>query len=635
MKKHTLLFLVTLFSIFLCSFFTEAKSPAFSVHVMKSKTTLNPNMTGTQLIHAEIDILTPEGIEIATKIPIPDYDLLMRTLTIKEAFVLQPDGTKIIVPKENIFTRPSAESQTAPGFSNNVTTTLLFPQLKVGSRLNFTFEFTIKDYGVYGFIGEINPDFFFPTDFMETIIEAPSQTNFFLQAAEARGFPFKETEDLKTHRRIFKATLRNIPAHDSEPSMISPSDLIPSFYASTLKDWESCGRIYAEQSEKLLIITPELQELSNTIVGPSKGLEAAQKIYNWVAQNITYVAVYLDPKGPVVPHPLPEILKKRYGDCKDQVFLMQALLQAQGIEAYGALINSSAATTFPPIPIASYFDHIILYLPKFELYADPTVRFQSFGILTPTLYDKFVVLAIPGRTKSQKEKGKVARTPPLIPLKNVYRVSSKIKLLDSGTFEGENHITTTGPSATELRAFFSRPTDNPEEIASSILQLTPEGGAGVFSSENAYKLDEDCTASGKWKTPKSVSFSQETFFQIPYGLDMRLALPFMRGIFTLKPRLYPLVLAPGICHWSSEILLSETLDVFHLPLSKHLENSAGLYQSTYSQKGNSLFVERTFRLNKCIYPPQDQENLMNLVEMLLQDLQQVVGLKRFEKKNPK
>ncbi|HQS84463.1 MAG: hypothetical protein B7Y25_08000 [Alphaproteobacteria bacterium 16-39-46] len=631
MKKHTLLFLVTLFAISISSFLTEAKSPAFSFHVIKSKTTLNPDMTGTQLIHAEIDILTPEGIELATKIPTPDYDPLMRTLTIKEAFVLQPDGTKIIVPKENIFTRPSPESQTAPGFSNNVTTTLLFPQLIVGSRLDFTLEFTIKNFGAWGFFFETSPDFFFPTDVMEITIEPPSHKDLFLQAAEARDFPFEDIEDPKTHKRLLKAKLRNVPAHDSEPSMISPSDLVPSFYASTLQDWESCGRIYAEQSEKLLIIMPELQELSNTIVGPSKGLEAAQKIYNWVAQNITYVAVYLDPKGPVVPHSLPDILKNRYGDCKDQAFLMQALLKAQGIEAYGALISASAATTVPPIPIASYFDHIIIYLPKFDLYADPTVRFQSFGVLSPTLYDKFVVLAISGRTKSQKAKGKVARTPPLTPLKNVYRVSSKIKLLDSGTFEGENHIDTTGPSATGLRAFFSRITDNPEEIASSILQLTPEGGAGVFSSENAYKLDEDCTARGKWKTPKSVSFSQETFFQIPYGLDMRLALPFMRGIFTLKPRLYPLVLEAGISHWSSEILLSKTLDVFHLPLPRHLENSAGLYQSTYSQKGNSLFIERTFRLNKCVYPPQDQENLMSLVEILLQDLQQVVGLKRFEK----
>ncbi|MBS0184743.1 MAG: DUF3857 and transglutaminase domain-containing protein [Proteobacteria bacterium] len=627
MKNFFSLFIITFIFLFLSPFFCEAKSPAFSYHVQKNKITLNPDLTGKQIIHVEIDISTPEGIELATQIP-TEYDPQMRTLNIKEAFVLQPDGTKIILPQENIFTRPSPTSQTAPGFSNTVTTTLLFPQLCVGSRINFTLEFLIKNFGAWGFSTEMKPDFFFPTDFMEIMIEAPSKEMFFLQAAEARNFPYEDIEDPKTHKHILKATLHNSKAHDSEPSMISPDDLVPAFYASTLPDWETCGRIYAEQSENLMIITPDIQELSNKIVGTSKDLEAAQKIYNWVAQNITYVAVYLDPKGPVVPHPLPEILKNKYGDCKDQVFLMQALLKAQGIDAYGALINSSSSTTYPNVPVASYFDHIIIYLPKYNIYADPTVRFQSFGVLTPSLYDKFVVLAIPKQNDHQKATGKVTRTPPLTSSKNVYRVFSKLKLLDSGVFEGANTIDTTGPSATDLRAFFSRLTDNPEERASSILQLTPEGGAGIFNSDNAYKLDENCIASGEWVSPKIITFPQEIFFQIPYGLDLRLALPFMRSIFTLKPRLYPLILIAGKNHWSSELLLSDAMDVFHLPLSKHVENSAGLYRSDYQLKGNSLFIKRTFQLNKCIYFPNEHKDLMKIIETLLQDLQQVVGLKK-------
>ncbi len=629
MKKHPSLFIMVFCFIFLAPFFSAAKDPAISFHARQSKVILNSDLTGTYWVHTEVDVLTPEGIELTTQIPI-DYDPQMRTLTAKEAFVLQPDGTKISIPKENIFTRPSAASQSAPGFSNNVNTTLLFPQVTVGSRIVFTLEFKVKDFGSYGFFCEMTPEFFFPTDFMETIIEVPK--DFFLQAAEERGLPFKEYEDPKTHKRIFKATLHHVPAHEGEPAMISPNSLLPSFYASTLQDWESCGRIYEEQAEKLRIITPELQDLSNKIVGTSIGKEAAQKIYNWVAQNITYVAVYLDPKGPVVPHLLPEILKNKYGDCKDQVFLMQALLKAQGIVSYGALINSSTTSnTLPPVPLASYFDHIILYIPQLDLYADPTSRFQSFGVLDTILYDKFVVHVIPRQNNNQKASGKIAKIPPLDPLKNVYQVTSHIKLLPSGTFEGENQINTTGPSATELRAFFSRLIDNPEEMASSILQLTPEGGAGTFQSENSYKLDEDCKAKGKWTTPKSVSLSQQTFFQIPYGLDMRLCLPFMRGIFTLNPRLYSLVVVAGIDHWSYEIVLPTPMKIFHLPLPKHIENSAGFYQSRYSQKGNSLFVERTFRLNKCIYTPSEQENLLHLIEALLQDLQQVVGIKRLKK----
>lgn len=623
-------YLLSLCFIFLTPFKAYSKNPAIRFHVKQDKIILNQDLTSTRLLHREIDVLTPEGIEVATKIS-HDYNPKWRTFTIKEAFVLQPDGTKVSLSDQDIFTRPSAESQNAPGFSNNLTTTLLFPKVMVGSRLVFTLEEQVKEYGPWGFYYTSSPDFFFPTDFIETILETPLDKDFFLQVEETRGFPFKQEEDFSTQKRIFKASLRNVPAHEAEPGMISPQDLLPSFYTSTLPDWESIGRIYAEQAAEKLIITPEIQELSDHIVGSSQEREAAQKIYNWMAKNITYVGLYLDPQNSTVPHVTSEILKNHYGDCKDQVALMQALLKCQGIESYTALINASNTYSFPPIPLVSYFNHAIIYIPKFNIYADPTVRFQSFGVLTPDLYDKFVVLAIPPNGKRQKAEGRVARTPPLDPLHNIYRVNSKITLLNSGTFEGENSIYTTGVSSSELRSFFARLTDNPEEMAASVLQMTPEGGVGTMMSPNPYVLDKGCEAKGQWKNLHSVSMSKETFFHVPYGIDFRLALPSMRSLFTLKPRLYPLTIVAGIDQWSYEIVLSDKMRVFHLPFPKRIENSAGFYQSSYQQKGNSLFIERTLRFNKCIYPPQEQQSLMSLVETLLQDLQQVIGIKRLEK----
>jgi len=41
-----------------------------------------------------------------------------------------------------------------------------------------------------------------------------------------------------------------------------------------------------------------------------------------------------------VPHDAQSILDNRYGDCKDHVVILEALLEAVGIDSSPALINS-------------------------------------------------------------------------------------------------------------------------------------------------------------------------------------------------------------------------------------------------------------------------------------------------------
>ena len=67
-----------------------------------------------------------------------------QALEVVEAWVDQPDGSRVPVATGSIFTRPSAASQSAPGFVNSQTTTVLFPQLKIGSRIHIVWRFTQK-----------------------------------------------------------------------------------------------------------------------------------------------------------------------------------------------------------------------------------------------------------------------------------------------------------------------------------------------------------------------------------------------------------------------------------------------------------------------------------------------------------
>ena len=72
--------------------------------------------------------------------------------------------------------------------------------------------------------------------------------------------------------------------------------------------------------------------------------------------------------GGFIPHEAGEVLQSRYGDCKDHVMLLEALLAAKGIKSTPVLIDgmenyrlSAAGTPFA-------FDHMITYVPEFDLF---------------------------------------------------------------------------------------------------------------------------------------------------------------------------------------------------------------------------------------------------------------------------
>jgi hypothetical protein len=122
----------------------------------------------------------------------------------------------------------------------------------------------------------------------------------------------------------------------------------------------------------------------------------ARQLYEWVTQKVRYVAVSIG-SGALTPTPAAETIRNRYGDCKAHVALLAALLAAKGIMSEPALINiASPRYVLPDVPVAS-FDHVILYLPEFDRYVEPTSHHAAFGLLPWAHYGKPVLLAVTGK----------------------------------------------------------------------------------------------------------------------------------------------------------------------------------------------------------------------------------------------
>ena len=140
-----------------------------------------------------------------------------------------------------------------------------------------------------------------------------------------------------------------------------------------------------------IVVTPRVLAKANEITaGITDRREQARKLYEWVAGHVRYVALLFGDGG-VAPHAADTILADSYGDCKDHAVLYSALLKAKGISSQPVIINATNGYFVPQVPQLLTFNHMIVWLPEFGLYADTTANSAPFGALPQFEYGKPVI----------------------------------------------------------------------------------------------------------------------------------------------------------------------------------------------------------------------------------------------------
>ncbi len=116
--------------------------------------------------------------------------------------------------------------------------------------------------------------------------------------------------------------------------------------------------------------------------------EKLRAIYRFVSVNIHYVGLDFG-IGRYQPHSAEDVLSNEYGDCKDKHTLLAALLKAEGIEAWPAMIHASRKLD-PEVPSLAQFNHVITVVPQGGklLWLDTTPEVAPYKLLMPVLRDK-------------------------------------------------------------------------------------------------------------------------------------------------------------------------------------------------------------------------------------------------------
>ena len=181
-----------------------------------------------------------------------------------------------------------------------------------------------------------------------------------------------------------------------------------------------------------------------------KGLELMRRLVTNLHQRVRYTGLEFG-SSRLIPHPAGDTLKSGYGDCKDKAVVLVSALQAAGIPAQLALLNTRGGDDVnTDLAGLGIFDHAIVYVPgKPAIWIDATAEFFGPGEL-PWVDQGRLSLVVGRETKE------LLRIPINTPSENTQRVKREFHLSEYGpaqiveTFEG------TGQESAILRSRYGQ-----------------------------------------------------------------------------------------------------------------------------------------------------------------------------------
>ena len=192
------------------------------------------------------------------------------------------------------------------------------------------------------------------------------------------------------------------------PVLNNVNDLY-SWYASLAK------QVDEKDLQKVYTIAEDIAKKFNT------DLEKAEAIYNWVQENITYVA-FEDGLGGFIPRGAASVCNNRYGDCKDMANLLYVMLNRVGIPSFRTWIGTrDRPYLYDEVPTPMVDNHMITatIIDKDTIFIDGTDSYVNFGMpssftqtkeaLIGISPDKFVLKKVPVQP-SEKSKAIINTT---------------------------------------------------------------------------------------------------------------------------------------------------------------------------------------------------------------------------------
>jgi hypothetical protein len=580
------------------SFPTDVTSP-FTVE-LKGHLVIRENRTATDITTKRTKILSQGAIQSLSQQEVRFVEGMQKLETL-EAFTEKVDGRHVPVSSANIITRDAASGLQATYASDLKIRTFIFPDVAIGDTLVMTLK---SEYLSDFFAGQFTDFDIFPrsasVSSVQYTIESPKNLELAVRATgDGASDKMEVVGDVRRHLVEFTG----LAYRPEEPGAVSPFDRDRYVAVSTFHSYAELGVAYGKAALPQSRPTPEIKSLADEITrGISDRKAQAAAIDAWLKKNIRYVAVYLS-VGRVVPHDAATVLKNRFGDCKDKVTLMSALLSAKGIASESALVNLGSAYSLPEPPTLAVLNHVIVYLPEFDLYDDPTADIAAFGTLAAETYDKPVV-------RVSATGASLARTPPLRFQDHTVQVKTVVQFAADGAVSGQTEESSTGILAAGLRSAGAVVQQiGQETVVQRKLQSSNTPGTGHFDLGSSAELVDpviiknEFALNDRFKPPVPGGIAA-----IPVGMPFSLRPgSFLFGV-RLSGRQSAFACLAGSQSEDIDAIFSLPLPMPIAPTGFSIANPFFTYRSTYRIENRTLKIHREFasRVARQVCPPESE-----------------------------
>lgn len=525
------------------------------------------------------------------------YNGALEQLDVIGAYTQKPDGTQVVVPTEAIMRRDASALGNTPSLSDVKALVVVFPELAVGDRVHLELR---KRSTV--FPGQLAALYFLGThartDLLTVEIHLPRSTPLYV---DNLGFEASTTDE--TDGRVYRFRASNPIAELREEGALSSMDYARRLAVSTFASHAELARAYADGADDKAAPTDEVRKLAASVAGTERDpRRVAERLYAWVGKNVRYLAVMLG-AGMIVPHPAGEVLGNRYGDCKDQTTLLQALLAARGIESTTALLNAQPSFWVSRVPVLENFNHAVVYVPSLDLFLDPTAAGRvPFGKLPFEDQGKAALLIRTGEFRT---------TPVESPGDNTTTRRTRYDVKEDGSIAAQVEIEATGRMADAWRGGRLATEDQRKAAVRKLTAIGRYVGDGTMEVVATDDPGTGAQVRARFVLSGALEWPGAGAMEIPEGLTGPDSLQpqVIRGAAAWKR---PHLAAAGSVRHEYEIVFPARMKILAVPRDVRFENDVAAYSASYQLEGRTLRVVR--QLSDRFSPPLLRPDQAKLIE---------------------
>ncbi len=401
------------------------------------------------------------------------YQSSVETLEIPYVRVRKADGSVVLTPPDTFQDMAADVTREAPFYSDLREKHVAVKGLSVGDVVEYQYTSHLQKplapgqfWGAYSF----TRDSIVLAEHLE--ISVPRSRTIKMKNA---GVTPSITE--RDKYRVYTWDVSNLKIEPKDDDKLATQQVRgrlpePDVQFSSFQSWDEVGKWYGGLQSDRIKPTPEIRAKAAEITKDAASDEAKiNAIYKYVSTEFRYIGIAFG-IGRYQPHTADEVLANQYGDCKDKHTLLAALLAAEGMKAYPALINSSRDID-PDVPSPGQFDHVVGVIPRGDtlLWLDTTPEVAPAGYLLGPLRDKHALLI------ADNHPATLVVTPPDPPFPQSENIEIDGKLSDADVFDARFSRTERGDPEVLLRAVFRKvPQTQWKDLAQGVSYASGFGG---------------------------------------------------------------------------------------------------------------------------------------------------------------